>query len=153
MSESHACASPSTDRSSHRSRPVDNIAVEYRMRELRRRSRNARARSASFIDGADSDNVGNHTCEDEMRRRRLLTVGGVDVSFTISVDTAQHEESESVQGSVQAQLTQAESSGALQQAVIVAATAANVSAMTKVTSNPSASSTRRSQQPRRGLRA
>ena len=87
----------------------------------------------SFIDGADSDNVGNHSCADQSRRRRLLTAGGIEVAFTISVDTAQHDDSEDVQGSIQTVLAQAASSGALQQAIIVAATMANVSAMTKVT--------------------
>ena len=53
--------------------------------------------------------------------------------FTISVDTAQHDDSENVQESIEATLAQAASSGALQQAIIVAATTANVTAMTKVT--------------------
>mgnify|MGYP001206854852 CR=1 FL=1 len=88
----------------------------------------------SFIDGAESNNVGDHSCEDQARRRRRLTAaGGVEIMFTISVDTAQHDDSENVQESIEATLAQAASSGALQQAIIVAATAANVTAMTKVT--------------------
>ena len=64
------------------------------MRELRCPSRSrCEHRSRQFHRRRRFRQCGQHTCEDEMRRRRLLTVGGVDVSFTISVDTAQHEES------------------------------------------------------------
>jgi len=91
---------------------------------------------ASHIDGADSDDFGEHACTDVSRRlskqrRALLNNGSVSINTEVSVDPAEHDDD--VVGSITNAVATAVSSGALASSIQEYAEATGVTITITVT--------------------
>ena len=73
----------------------------------------------SFIPGASAQHFGNHTCVENENGRRSLAAAtdGVQISTTVTVDSARYNSSD-VQTAVSAKLSRAASSGALENSIV-----------------------------------